>query len=162
MDIFGRHDQGKQWAGVQCKGKDNYSDKSLTEDEVRREVEKAKSFTPNLSQYIIATTGLKDGRLQELARSITEEHLRNDLFSIHIWAWEDIKNILESFPEVIAKHYPMLATGAKNLENRVRKIDKTTKQILEKVDILESKSFFSFTVPMKKRDCADEKEGLCR
>lgn len=148
VDIFGRPEQGKEWAGIQCKGKDNYSDKSLTEDEVRREVEKAKSFTPKLSQFIVATTGLKDGRLQELARSITEEHLRNDLFPIHIWAWEDIKNILESFPEVTAKHYPMLAAVAKNLESSVREIDKTTKQILEKVDMLESKSSFSFAVPI--------------
>src|SRR3972149_6158774 len=148
VDIFGRPDQGNHWAGIQCKGKDNYSDKSLTEGEVRREVEKAKSFTPKLSQFIVATTGLKDGRLQELARSITEKQLRNDLFSIHIWAWEDIKNRLESFPEVTAKHYPMLAIGAKNLESSVREIDKTAKQILEKVDMLESKSSFSFAVPI--------------
>jgi tetratricopeptide (TPR) repeat protein len=148
IDIFGRPDQGGQWAGIQCKGKDNFSDKSLTEDEVRREVKKAKSFTPKLSQFIIATTGLQDGRLQEVARSITEEHLRNELFPIHIWAWEDIKNRLGSFPEVIAKHYPMLATGDKKLERNVREIDKTTKKILEKVDLLESKSSFSFAVPI--------------
>ncbi len=148
VDIFGRPEQGRQWAGIQCKGKDNYSDKSLTEDEVRREVEKAKSFTPRLSQFIIATTGLRDGKLQELARSITEGHLRNDLFSIHIWAWEDIKNILENFSEVIAKHYPMLAAGVKNVEKTVKEIDKTTRQILEKVDMFESQSVFPFAVPI--------------
>jgi len=142
VDIFGRPDQEKQWAGIQCKGKDNYSDKSLNEDEVRREVEKAKSFTPKLSQFIVATTGLKDGRRQELARLITEEHLRDGLFSIHIWAWEDIKNRLESFPEVTAKHYPMLAT-----DRNVKEIDITTKKILGKVELLESQSSFSFTVP---------------
>lgn len=145
IDIFGRPDQGGQWAGIQCKGKDNLSDKSLTEDEVGREVEKAKSFSPKLSQFVIATTGPKDGRLQALARSITEEHLRNDSFSIHIWAWEDIKNILESFPDVLAKHYPMLVSGTKELERNVREIDKTTKKTL---DLLESKSSFSFTVPI--------------
>jgi hypothetical protein len=146
VDIFGRPEQGLQWAGIQCKGKDNYSDKSLTEDEVRCEVEKAKSFTPKLSQFIIATNGLKDGRLQELARSITEDHLRDDLFSVHISAWEDIKNILEGFPEVISKHFPMLVSGAKNLERSVSEIDKTAKQILEKVDMLESQSSYSFAV----------------
>ena len=64
-----------QLAGIQSKGKDNYSDKSLTKDEVRHEVEKAKSFTPKLSQFIIATTSLKDGKLQELARSITRGNI---------------------------------------------------------------------------------------
>jgi hypothetical protein len=111
IDIFGRPEQGMQWAGIQCKGKDNYSEKCLTEDEVRREVDKAEHFTPKLSQFIVATTGLKDVRLQELARSITEEHLHNGLFPVHIWAWEDIKNSLEDFPQVIAKYYPLLSTG---------------------------------------------------
>ena len=30
----------KKWAGVQCKGKDNYTNKPLTEDEVRDKVGK--------------------------------------------------------------------------------------------------------------------------
>ena len=44
VDICGRPNQEDSWAGVQCKGKDNYTNKSLAEKEVRDEVEKAKSF----------------------------------------------------------------------------------------------------------------------
>lgn len=60
VDIYGRPNQRDSWAGVQCKGINNYSDKSLTEKEVISEVGKAKSFEPKLSQFIIATTGPKD------------------------------------------------------------------------------------------------------
>ncbi|MGQ3685945.1 MAG: hypothetical protein ACUBOA_13210 [Candidatus Loosdrechtia sp.] len=65
VDVYGRPDQGDAWAGVQCKGKDNYSNKSLTQDEVEDEVEKALNFKPKLSQFIIATTGVRDAKIQE-------------------------------------------------------------------------------------------------
>jgi len=49
VDIFGRPEPGNHWAGIQCKGKDNYTGKLLTEKEVKDEVDKAKSFQPELS-----------------------------------------------------------------------------------------------------------------
>ena len=62
VDVYGRPNQGQSWAGVQCKGKDNYADKSLTEKEVEEEVTKAKSFEPPLSEFIIASTGPKESQ----------------------------------------------------------------------------------------------------
>jgi hypothetical protein len=86
VDIFGRPDQGALWAGVQCKGKDNYDDKTLTEEEVRAEVEKAKSFNPSLSSFTIATSGKRDAKIQEFGRSITDQHLAAGFFPLHIWS----------------------------------------------------------------------------
>jgi tetratricopeptide (TPR) repeat protein len=143
VDIFGRPNQGTEWAGIQCKGRDSYSDKSLSEQEVLMEVEKAKSFTPKLSHFIIATTGPKDKKIQKLARQITEEHLKHKLFSVHIWAWEDIKNGLEDFQKVLNKHYPFFGLGSKAVESGIDDLNKTTKQILETVNILNDKSSFS-------------------
>ena len=82
VDISGRPNQKNKYAGVQCKGKDNYTNKKLTEKEVKAEVEKAKSFKPKLSEFIIATTGPKDTKIEELARAITEKHLRIGFFSV--------------------------------------------------------------------------------
>ena len=51
VDVYGRPNEGEKWAGVQCKGKDNYSNKTVTEKELLEEVEKAKNFTPALSTW---------------------------------------------------------------------------------------------------------------
>ena len=74
VDVFGRPGPGTSWAGVQCKGKDNYTDKTVTEAELRKEVGKAKSFTPHLKEFTLATTGPRDSAIQEVARSITQDH----------------------------------------------------------------------------------------
>lgn len=108
VDIYGRPNQEARWAGVQCKGKDNLSNKSLTEQEVRSEVEKAMTFEPKLSEFIIATTAPKDTGIEELARKITEANLLNGSFSVHIWGWRDVVNRLADFPQIIRKHYSWL------------------------------------------------------
>ena len=72
VDVYGRPNQRNLWAGVQCKGKDNLTNKTLTETEVKAEVQKAKFFEPKLSQFIIATTGPKDNKIEKLGRKIRE------------------------------------------------------------------------------------------
>jgi len=129
VDIYGRPNQGRLWAGVQCKGKDNYADKKLTEKEVKTEVEKAKSFKPKISQFIIATTGPKDAKIEELARNMTEEHLKNGLFSVHVWGWSDIAARLADFPHLMEKYYPGLSLDTRGLK---RGID-ALKEIFESV-----------------------------
>ena len=125
VDIYGRPNQETLWAGVQCKGKGNYNNELLTEQEVENEVVKAKSFEPKLSEFIIATTAPKDIKIETLARKITEKHLRNDLFSVHIWGWEDIVNRLGDFPNVIEKHYNWLYQDTKTTEEKNRKTTQT-------------------------------------
>jgi len=117
--VYGRPNQKDLWAGVQCKGKDVYTHKDLTEKEVKTEVEKAKSFKPRLSQFIIATTGPKDAKVEELARKITEEHLRNGLFSVSAWGWHDIVIRLADFPDLVEKYYPGLHVDVKGLKREI-------------------------------------------
>ena len=71
VDIYGRPECGERWAGVQCKVRNN---QKLTKRELRAEVEEAKSFEPQLSEYIIATTGRRDAKIQEIERCITADH----------------------------------------------------------------------------------------
>jgi len=122
VDISGRPGQGGFWAGIQCKGRNNFGDKSLTEQEVKSEIEKAKSFEPKLSEFTIATTAPKDARIERLVRNITEENLRNDLFSVHIWSWRDIVERLDDFPKIIRKHYRF--AGSIDLRNPVEVVKK--------------------------------------
>lgn len=139
VDISGSPNQESLWAGVQCKGKDNYTDKSLTEGEVKTEVEKAKAFEPKLSQFIIATTGPKDAKIEEVARIITGEHLGNGLFSVHIWGWDDIVARLAEFPELIEKHYPQFGFRTKGIEKDVDEIKAITQEILKNTGEIKAK-----------------------
>lgn len=140
VDIFGRPDQGNSWAGVQCKGKDNFDDKTLTEDEVKTEVEKAKSFNPLLSSFTIATSGKRDTKIQELGRGITEKHLEAGLFPVHIWSWEDILGRLEEFPDVIEKHYQGLTLDSATIRE-IDEVKKVTQEILENTGEIKSRIF---------------------
>ena len=112
VDVYGRPNQKQQWAGVQCKEKDNYQNKKLTQSEVEEEVENAKGFQPPLSEFIIATTGPKDAKIDQLTREITEDHLARGLFPVTVWAWKDIRDRLPDFETVMRKQAPF-KKGAK-------------------------------------------------
>lgn len=105
VDIYGRPDGENKWAGIQCKGKDNFSKKTITQKELKDEVAKAKNFKPQISKYIFATTGQRDEKIQELARKITDEHSQKDLFSVHVFFWEDILERLIEYQEILKRHY---------------------------------------------------------
>ena len=77
VDVYGRPNKGNEWAGVQCKEKDNITDKKLTKNEIINEANKAKNFKPKLSQFIIATTGPKDVKIDELCREITDNNKKD-------------------------------------------------------------------------------------
>ena len=106
VDAYGQPDKGRKWAAVQCKGKDNYSEKTLTEEDVTKEVDNAKKFSPKLSEFIIATSGQRDASIQKLVREISQKNLNDGLFSVHVWFWDDIIGKMGEFPNVIEKHIP--------------------------------------------------------
>jgi len=118
VDISGRPYKKAKWAGVQCKGKNDYKNNILTEKEILREIEKAKGFEPKLSEFIIATSGKKDAKIEKLARKITNEHQKKGLFSFHVWGWDDIKKQLDFFPEVKKVHFKELC-GNDEVENEL-------------------------------------------
>lgn len=94
--------------GVQCKGKDNYSQKKLTITELESEVDNAKSYSPSLKVFIVATTGPKDVKVETRAREITEEHEKLGLFSVVVFGWADIVEKLETHTDIFEKHYPWM------------------------------------------------------
>jgi hypothetical protein len=102
--------------GIQCKCKDVILSKSLTESDVKEEVERAKKFKPKLSEFIIATTAPKDAKIEEFARKIREDHAKEGLFSVHIMSWEDIKERLDDFPRVRDKYYPQRNSDLKEVK----------------------------------------------
>jgi hypothetical protein len=108
VDIVGRPKgyENRGWAGIQCKCIDINS--VLDKSRIQAEIVKARNFRPPLSQYIIATTGRKDVGIEHLCRTISDQHLKEGLFTVTILGWEDIVLLLEKHPSVIGNHFPFL------------------------------------------------------
>ena len=144
VDVFGRPDEGSEWAGVQCKGKNNYEEKTITEKELRDEINKAKKFTPPITkEYVMATTGLRDANIQQVAREITQQHQKEGLFPVHVWFWEDIRHKLAEYDGLVKKYYPHLhatTVGNAQIEQILEKMtaqNESQNKILEGVQRIE-------------------------
>ncbi len=88
VDVYG-YRSADQLVGVQCKKK---YEKEVTSEELYAEVNKAKTFKPKLSEFILVTTAPRDQQIQEAARLITEELARTDHpMHVSVWGWEDVE-----------------------------------------------------------------------
>ena len=105
VDVFGRPDQGNDYEGVQCKGKDGRYGQQVTEAELKAEIEKAKTFHPPLKRFVLATTAQSDQKIQLIARKITSKHLAARLFPVEVLSWDEIQRRLADHPKVIDKYY---------------------------------------------------------
>ncbi len=95
VDIYGIPKGEKSYYGIQCKGKDEYSHKQLSEYEIDREINLAKSFIPPLAKLYFATTANKDSTIEEYIRIKDLENRQIDLFEIHLFSWEDIVDLID-------------------------------------------------------------------
>jgi hypothetical protein len=99
VDIYGIPSGEKKYYGIQCKGKDNYTDKNLTEAEIDDEIKKAKKFTPPLKKLYFTTTGVKDAKIEQYIREKNIENIENELFEVHLYSWEDIVDLIDENQE---------------------------------------------------------------
>ncbi|WP_372716145.1 hypothetical protein [Novipirellula sp.] len=106
VDVYGCPQGGSEYAGVQCKGKENIADKNLTEKQLRDEIKKSEEFEPKLTSFILATSGQRDAKLQKVARSIDQERKKKGLFSVDIFFWEDIREALGLRVHLCKQLYP--------------------------------------------------------
>lgn len=96
-DLLGTDDQGRMCL-VQCKHRDFH--RSLSDKEVRDEVESVKNFETKVDRFVIATTAKRDPDFQNLAAAITQDHAQLGLFSVEIDSWDDLVEILNEHSEV--------------------------------------------------------------
>lgn len=95
VDIYGIPFNEIGYYGIQCKGKDEYTNKQFEEKEILEEIEKAKHFLPLLRKLYFATTAVKDAKIEEFIRVKNLEHQSKGLFEIHIFSWEDIVELID-------------------------------------------------------------------
>ncbi|MEY8867918.1 hypothetical protein AB9K24_00325 [Meridianimaribacter flavus] len=95
VDVYGIPKNATKYWGIQAKGKDDYAQAKLTEKEITTEIQKAKTFKPELEVYIIATTQNKDSKIEEFVRLKDIENRESGSFEILLYCWEDIVDLLE-------------------------------------------------------------------
>ncbi|GEM_PF-441694 len=137
VDVYGDiKKQAGNIGGVQCKKRDAFADDSLTITELQQIVEDAKKFTPALREFVVAYTGKSDVELQTEARRLSELNIAQGLFPVRVCSWDDIRDMLGSYPELLDQHH-LVATGvsAKIVEEVRRTSDSILKlQIKQSVD----------------------------
>lgn len=104
VDVYGKPKGCGSYIGIQCKGKDDYTQASLTELEIDNEIEKAKNFKPYLHKLIFATTANKDSQIEEYIRVKNINNIEQGLFEVDICSWEDIVDLIEAYP-IVKKWY---------------------------------------------------------
>lgn len=97
IDVYANVDRYRGYCGIQCKGKDDYSNAQLTESEIDEEIQKALTFEPALRLLVFATTANKDARIEGYIRNKDIENRDKGLFKIDIASWEDIVDHLERY-----------------------------------------------------------------
>lgn len=95
VDVYGIPEAETEYYGIQSKGKDEYTDKQFSEDEINIEIEKAKTFTPKLKKFYLATTAVKDAKIEAFVRQKNIDHKKSGLFEVHLFSWEDIVDLID-------------------------------------------------------------------
>ena len=118
VDVFGRF--GEKWIGVQCKQKSGLLHSKLTVAELEEEVEKAKTFLPSLSLFLVATSGPRDEAVQKRARLLTEGG-----FAVEVWSWPDIWHEIYRRPPFLTRIGPVYWPQLFAIWNSQQKISTT-------------------------------------
>lgn len=112
VDIYGIPKGEDKYSGIQCKGKDEYTHKQITKNEINAEIKKAKLFRPTLRKLYFATTAIKDANIEEYVRITNESHIKAGLFEVHLYFWPEIVDLIDE--NKVAHDWYMSLTGFKN------------------------------------------------
>lgn len=95
VDVYGVPKGETNYWGIQCKGKDDYTDAKLTKAEIDGEINKAKTFSPKLDVFIFATSMNKDSEIETYVREKDLESRQKGEFEILLFCWEDIADLID-------------------------------------------------------------------
>ena len=95
VDVYGVPKGKINYFGIQAKGKDDYTQAKLDQEEIDKEIENAKNFSPSLDVFIIATTANKDAKIEQYVREKDIESRTTGGFKILLFCWEDIADLIE-------------------------------------------------------------------
>ena len=82
----------------QCKHHDR--EKTIPPKEIQDEVDKALTFDPPLERYAILTTAKATVHDHNMALAINNAHRKKGLFIVELFAWSDIEELLDEYPDI--------------------------------------------------------------
>ena len=126
VDLVGRRGgKSDRIVGIQCKLKGE--GRLLSEKEVRDEVEKALSFKPPLSEYVIVTTAPDDAKLQSLALdlSLIISNDRDQELSISIYGWESLEREIRRYSKALDAFDPHHTPERDRIDQSIRDLPST-------------------------------------
>lgn len=101
VDIYAFPREANKYWAIQCKGKDDYTNKNLTISEIDKEIAKAMNFDQPLEKFIFATTGNKSIEIQKYIRKKDVELRKKHGMQIHVVFWDGIDELLEDHKNVL-------------------------------------------------------------
>jgi hypothetical protein len=125
VDVYGQPG-GQKYAGVQCKGRSKWPPNPLTTADIDQEVEKAKAHKPALSEFTIATLAPNEAKLQDHARTLTEQNEKDGLFKVYVVGWTEITRRLTQYADLVDKHFGYVSADL--LRDEVRDIPELVAQ----------------------------------
>lgn len=134
VDLVGLRDgQPEQIVGVQCRLKSE--GRTLTEDEVKKEVEKALTFTPPLAEYFIVTTAPDDEKLHRLGLelSISASKDREIPIKVRIWGWERLEREIRRHPDALKAFDPSRSAHDHQMERHLVKLSEGVEIVQQEV-----------------------------
>jgi hypothetical protein len=150
VDIYGRRDSGRgQLVGLQCKGKDGQYGRQITEKELLREVEKARTFEPPLDEFILITTAPDDRDIQKKAR-LLEHKVRQAgrALRIAVWGWNTLEQRIAEHHRAIKAFHPDFTPVSdqvvKHIEHSRHTHARQTKKLDQLLSLVEQLSAVSF------------------
>ena len=138
VDIFGRKNREGTWVGIQCKGKDSGYGGTVTEKELRAEVEKTRGFIPQISDFFLVTTAPVDASIQTIARMITQgrEEEGNPL-NVSVWGWGELESRISQYPKALEAFHPDASPYSSEIIGQLDLITQTQQPaIIEKLDLI--------------------------
>jgi len=111
VDVFGREDQRGRLIGVQCKRRGRHDAQGRTlagglkVSQLAPEIQNAKSFTPKLDHYVLATTDSRQKAIQDEERRLNEAQIIAGSFSFQVWFWEDFLSYLHKYAPLLNWYY---------------------------------------------------------
>lgn len=129
LDLLGVSETGDV-VGVQCKLRAARG--TLTKRDLLADVAKARAFRPALDQFVVATTARRSRELQAIAARITRRHKGQRKFSVTVYAWPDIEELLKLYEDVrdqlyqtpVVQHLETLSAGMRQVLIAVETTDR--------------------------------------
>lgn len=97
VDIFvpiGLEGNKRISVAVQCKKKKRSTNRKLSETDILDTLDKIKNFPQPVDKVVIATTGAKDPKIQDVVFKINVERDKVGDSPVEVWFWEDIEKTL--------------------------------------------------------------------